>query len=54
MNWQTEKLIEEAKKVISDEGIFSFDQIHALRDFADLIAKAIGKESDCNKPNHNF
>lgn len=50
MNWQTQDILKAAEEVISDEGIFSPDQIAKLSVMIDLIGKAIARESDCNKP----
>lgn len=47
MNWQTEKILDDAKRDISDEGVFSHDQIMALNDLIDSIKKALDKESLC-------
>ena len=47
MNHQTEALIEEAKRTISDEGIFSRDQIVILCQMIDAIADAFNKEIQC-------
>ncbi|AUR03208.1 hypothetical protein PhaeoP72_01223 [Phaeobacter inhibens] len=44
MNWKTEKILEDAKEVISDEGVFSEAQISALQSMVDLIGKAIEQE----------
>ena len=51
MNHQTVRIIEAAKDVVSDEGVFSEDQINTLKLMIDGIAAAIEKEVDCNKSN---
>lgn len=50
MNWQTKESLEKAVEAVSDEGIFSFDQITLLSKMLACIAAAIYCESDCNKP----
>jgi len=51
MNWQTEELIEVAKDVISDHGVFSPDQIYLLSVMIDKISEAIETEIECSKQN---
>ncbi len=50
MNWRTEEILKEAEQQISDEGVFTPDQIHKLTQLIEFIGKAIDRESDCNKP----
>jgi len=45
MNHQTRTLIEDAKDKITDEGVFSLDQINLLNDMIEVLAKAIEKEA---------
>lgn len=47
MNWQTEKILLEAEDAIADEGIFSPDQIAALRTMVHAFRRALDKESAC-------
>ena len=47
MNHQTKRLLDEAKKVVSDEGAFSEDQIILLRTMVATIGEAISKECSC-------
>jgi len=54
MNWQTEKLFAEAKEMVSDEGVFTKDQIELLTMMIDKISLAVGKESDCNNISYNY
>jgi hypothetical protein len=45
MNWQTKNLFEVARASISDEAVFSADQISKLKDMIDLISEAVAKET---------
>lgn len=54
MNWRTKELVAEAKASISDDGVFSPDQNSLLREMIDVIANAIDRESECNKPSVNL
>lgn len=49
MNWQTQNLFDEAKKIVSDETVFSPEQIALLVKMIDKIDHAVDKESDCIK-----
>lgn len=47
MNWQTKAILNELKKSINDESVFSPDQIAVLQLMIDSISSAIEKESHC-------
>lgn len=50
MNWKTEEILNTAKLDISDEGVFSEDQIGKLVQLIDSVKRAIDCESRCNTP----
>ncbi len=50
MNWKTIEILKEAKALINNDGVFSLNQVALLQSFVDLIAEAIARESDCNRP----
>lgn len=47
MNWQTKQIFKEAKDTVSDEGVFTADQVAALTDLVSKIEEAVEKESTC-------
>lgn len=49
MNHQTKELLNNAISEITDQGVFSDDQIILLTEAIMLIGKAIAKECQCSK-----
>lgn len=52
MNWQTDKLIQDALDMVNDRAVFTDDQIKLLKRAITFIAMAMEKEFSCNKTNH--
>lgn len=49
MNHQTERILNEAKHMVSDKGVFTDDQIMLLHNMIDRIGAAIAKEAQLAK-----
>ncbi len=47
MNWKSRELLNEAKKRVGDEGVFSPDQIGLLIIIIEKIGAAIEQEAGC-------
>jgi hypothetical protein len=45
MNWQTREILKRAKETVSDEGVFSPDQVKLLQELVDIIAEAMDREA---------
>lgn len=45
MNWQTKKILEDARKTLIETGVFSNEQVAVLLVMFDGIEKAMAKES---------
>ena len=54
MNWKTRDLLREAEKIVSDEGVFSPDQICLLVTMVQKIAEAIDRQAGINNPSYTM
>ncbi len=54
MNWKTKQILNEAKRAVVDEGVFTPDQTKLLQDMVEKIGEAIDNEADVNKPSVNY